>query len=1200
MPDALQNADKHEIILTVPFDSKSCGTCLNQGKGDFILLNLNAALQHAKSHHCGVGVTYACKTCGKTYKTKHAAQCHVPKCSGPLTAEGKTVICGLCRQAFKTQRGLSQHERLIHPVERNAKREMAETGKSGRGLSKGYGKVWQKEEVETMLRLEKSLKGHPQIAKQMMEHLPGKTAKQIRDKRKEASYKALVEHCPPTPRPEPLESICSSSDSEPEIRIVPTIGHVSETEDEISSDEGQCTRKLSPKSPAIGQSRLAQRQLTETTQPGLSLQAGESPSPRHIETVSPEHMHTRPQSPIGARESPGDEDKAEHEWRVEIVRQAVAETKENSTLAKKCRELHLRMISILTDIGEGGPLATQTLIDDVYAQVLEQIESTQTTRASKRSRRKGPNTQAGSKRRRKRYRYARTQDLFRKNPNLLARYVREGTPWLESEDSSSPKPEEVKSFYSSLWGAAPNIQIPFSVTGFGRKALELGEVFQAITARDINERLKHTRHNTASGPDGIQRKHITGLDMREILRILFNIIMVSKIQPKAWNTNRTILIPKQGKDGSRVENYRPLTIGSLICRMYWGIVDKKLREVVSFSPRQKGFVHETGCFNNVHILNETIKAAKQSKGLVAIQLDVAKAFDTVPHAAIEAALERLGLPNGVRESIMNSYGSLSTTIEFAGSKTEVSLKRGVKQGDPLSPFIFNAIVDPLLEQLEQMKGYVIDESHSLSALAFADDLILLATTKDKAQNLLHHTESYLNDLGMRIAAEKCASFEIRSTKDSWYIANPDLCLSNGDKIPNSAADSSLCYLGGHISPWSGLRYNDLVAQLETTLERCRSAQLKPHQKLSLTTTHLIPHFLHKTVLATPPITTIRAMDQTIRNHVKVVLHLPMSTPNGLLYCSKRDGGLGIPKLETIVTSSALKQGITLLNSLDPAIHALLKESKLEQRLEGLAKHARLQWPILNFRVIDSHKKRMKTEELKAWSQLRSKGKGVASFADDRNGNAWLYNPNLLKPSRFLTALRLRGGMTSDKVTMNKLVPQSNVKCRKCRACNETLAHILGQCVYTKSQRIRRHDEIRDYVSKKLASMKEVQIIEEALIPTPTGNLKPDLVVVNQGRVHVVDVTVRHEDTGYLDEGHKSKVGKYTPLLEILAEQLKVERGRVLPLVVGTRGCMPEATLDSLREININDRGSYITISLLALRHSIEIYHTFMDYNAPVA
>ena len=122
------------------------------------------------------------------------------------------------------------------------------------------------------------------------------------------------------------------------------------------------------------------------------------------------------------------------------------------------------------------------------------------------------------------------------------------------------------------------------------------------------------------------------------------------------------------------------------------------------SPRQKGFVPETGCFNNVHILNETIKAAKTKKGLVAIQLDIAKVFNTVPHKAIEC----LGLSKGVTESIMYSYTSLSTTIEYNGSKPEIALRRGVKEGETLLPFIFNAIMDPLLVQLEQ-KGFEIDE-----------------------------------------------------------------------------------------------------------------------------------------------------------------------------------------------------------------------------------------------------------------------------------------------------------------------------------------------------------------------------------------------------------------------------------------------------------------------------------------------------------
>ena len=868
-------------------------------------------------------------------------------------------------------------------------------------------------------------------------------------------------------------------------------------------------------------------------------------------------------------------------------------------MSDKCKVLQLELVSLLTDIRDGLTKPTQSRIDDVYEDVLTLIGPSLASHPKQKKRTKGPTRHGGHKRRKKRYLYARTQDLFKKNPNLLAKYIREGVPWLDDLDPSPLREEEVKTFYTSLWGASEKNHIPFTSTGESRVALDLGSTFPAVTIIDINERISRTRKGTAPGLDGIERKHINGQDIREILRRLYNAILGSNIQPTAWNANRTILIPKHGKDLSKVQNYRPITISSLICRIYWGIVDTKLREVFSFSARQKGFVHEAGCFNNVHTLNEILRSAKSRSGLTAIQLDITKAFDTIPHDAIEAALSRLGLPLGVRESILNAYKSLSTTIEHGGSRIEVPIKRGVKQGDPLSPFIFNAILDPLLEQLELMKGFQVRNSEHISALAFADDLILVATEKADAEALLQHTEKYLCDLGMSIAAEKCTSFTIIKAKDSWYITDPGLHLGNGDRVPSSAADSTLCYLGGHVSPWSGLQYRDLVGQLEATFERVRRAQLKPHQKLALISTHILPHFLHKLVLATPPITTIRSMDQLTRSTIKSILHLPASTPNGLLYCSKRDGGLGIPKLEILTSSTALKQGVTLLNTPDPATKALFTDTKLEQRLQNLAKAIRLQWPISNFRTIEAYKKAQKADELRRWSQLKTKGRGVTSFADDRYGNAWLYNPQLLKPSRFLTALRLRSGGTSDRVTMNTVVPQATIKCRKCKSCNETLAHILGQCIYTKSQRIRRHDEIRDFVSQKIRRMKEkVEIIEEAMIQTPTGtNLKPDLVVVNRERVYVVDVTVRHEDTGYLEEGYKSKVDKYTPLIHIMATQLSVKPGRVLPIVLGTRGCMPKSTIDSLRDLNITDRGSFITLSLLALRPSIEIYHSFMDYNA---
>jgi hypothetical protein len=51
---------------------------------------------------------------------------------------------------------------------------------------------------------------------------------------------------------------------------------------------------------------------------------------------------------------------------------------------------------------------------------------------------------------------------------------------------------------------------------------------------------------------------------------------------------------------------------------------------------------------------------------------------------------------------------------------------------------------------------------------------------------------------------------------------------------------------------------------------------------------------------------------------------------------------------------------------------------------------------------------MRAEELKSWSQPQSKGREVASFIGDRKGNAWLYNPNLLKIQPFPDSTTIEG------------------------------------------------------------------------------------------------------------------------------------------------------------------------------------------------
>lgn len=378
-------------------------------------------------------------------------------------------------------------------------------------------------------------------------------------------------------------------------------------------------------------------------------------------------------------------------------------------------------------------------------------------------------------------------------------------------------------------------------------------VMMPIIVSKIDKRLARTKLNVAAGPDGLVKKDFSRMAAKEILRLWFNVILVRGYQPTAWRRNRTTLLPKDGLDHTNVTNYRPITISSILARLYWGIVDQRIRRCVKMNPRQKGFTTEAGCFNNVHIFSELLRHSKQTEGMVAVQLDVSKAFDTVPHEIIGEALRKKGLPELVVRLVVDSYDDVQTVVKNGEEEVAIKIQRGVKQGDPLSPLIFNMVMEPMLVALEGQAGYNIINEHTVSVLAFADDVILTARTMPQARNLLSVAETYLSGLGMKISAAKCATFRIATTRDSWYIADPCLALESGESIPYADADTALKYLGVRISPWAGVDIKSLRQDLCATLQRVKRLALKPYQKANLISTYLVPHYLYQLVLALSPV-----------------------------------------------------------------------------------------------------------------------------------------------------------------------------------------------------------------------------------------------------------------------------------------------------------------------------------------------------------
>jgi hypothetical protein len=712
--------------------------------------------------------------------------------------------------------------------------------------------VWTAVEIEIMLKLEKELQGEKRIASKMCKYLPQKTNKQIRDKRAQQTYKSQVQAILSANSPEQGTNLEAEGDGQNPLEV---------------QEEEEIERRTT----GTGQGDSDGYMSTGVTCGNAT--AAAATAPFIVPTITFTDC---------SGSNPDDSS-----WREAFLQAAI-----DSSMALKIPKETEGIVDMLKQAivyaKEEDGLVPVEHIDHIYSQLESYIKEVtgdlkdhEKEAGVKRIRHKKK-----GRRVRKKYIYARTQDMFKNNPGELAKYVRNNVNWQEQTIAQLHQ-EEVSSLFHDLWGKVHEIRMPF--TGEPENAIGLNDLIPHITKKEVSARVARLKRDTAAGPDKILRKHISRSDIQEALRLFFSFITACGRQPSSWKKNRTTLLLKEGKDPTKAENYRPVTIGSLIGRLYWGIIDQKLRAQITSSPRQKGFVSEAGCFNDVHILNEALKIAKRKKGMVAVQLDISKAFDTVPHAAIEDALRRKGVPKFLTSSIRDSYEGVMTTIKQGTSEVPITLKRGVKQGDPLSPLIFNTLLEPLINTLEEEEGFAINSECQVSVLAFADDMILLAPGVPEAKRLLEITERYLGDLGMMISAPKCAAFQIIPTRDTWYIADPSLTTSTGDQIPHANADTCIRYLGGKISPWKGLTVEGLEADFEATLQRVERLALKPHQKAQLISVHLIPHVIYKLVLAVAPAATVRRMDGELRRVVKNIFHLPQCTANGLLYCKRRDG-----------------------------------------------------------------------------------------------------------------------------------------------------------------------------------------------------------------------------------------------------------------------------------------------------------------------
>lgn len=298
-----------------------------------------------------------------------------------------------------------------------------------------------------------------------------------------------------------------------------------------------------------------------------------------------------------------------------------------------------------------------------------------------------------------------------------------------------------------------------------------------------------------------------------------------------------------------------------------------MRDQLAFSPTQYAFLHKDGCLEETTVLHAVLRDCHDLHRPLALAfLDLSKAFDSISHAAFGEAAELAGLPLPMLSYISNILTKSESTI----GNTNIHPGRGVQQGDPLSPILFVLAMERPISAANREIGINL-ESHHIHSIVYADDMILMSSSRQELQAKLDGLGTALSSCGMSLNSKKSAAMAIeKDGRSKAMFLSPASYNTSGGPIEPMGTKDSQRYLGLHYN-WKGKATPKRTQDLERMLAEIKAAPLKPQQRLMIVRDFLFPRLIHELVLGHAHRNTLKRMDIMIRRAVKEWLRLPKDT-----------------------------------------------------------------------------------------------------------------------------------------------------------------------------------------------------------------------------------------------------------------------------------------------------------------------------------
>ena len=236
--------------------------------------------------------------------------------------------------------------------------------------------------------------------------------------------------------------------------------------------------------------------------------------------------------------------------------------------------------------------------------------------------------------------------------------------------------------------------------------------------------------------------------------------------PIQFCTSILIAIPKNKRKSLHdSNNYRSIALSNVLGKLLDKIILMKHTHKLSSSDLQFGFKPRSSTATCMFVLDEVIKYNNNSKtDVYMMMLDASKAFDRVDHIKLFKILSKKGVCPALLKLLFNMYSQQTMSVRWNKVVSQpFKAGNGVKQGGVLSPILFTLYLDVFMDMLKSSGFSCYIGNVFVGALAYADDIVLLAPSRFALSRLLKQCS----------LSSKLYQFDFNATKSHNYEIHHD-------------------------------------------------------------------------------------------------------------------------------------------------------------------------------------------------------------------------------------------------------------------------------------------------------------------------------------------------------------------------------------------------------------------------------------------